>query len=180
MNALVLAAALALPVWAHEGEDHGGEAAPAPTAETGPRAAAATEEVELVAVLEGKRLVLYLDRFATNEPMVDAQVEVEGSGLKAVAAQIAPGVYAVPAEALAGSATPARHALAVSVQAGDIADLLTVTLDLSKPVAGVEHAHFWGEWAVWGASGALLLAGAGLVALRRRKKHRKHTERLHK
>ena len=177
MNALVLAAAFALPAWAHEGEDHGSAAPPAPTAETGPRAAAATEEVELVAVLEGKRLVLYLDRFATNEPMVDAQVEVEGSGLKAVAAQIAPGVYAVPAEALA---SPARHALSVSVQAGDIADLLTVTLDLAKPVAGVEHTHFWGEWAVWGASGALLLAGAGLVALRRRKKHRKHTERLHK
>ncbi|MBK9595897.1 MAG: LPXTG cell wall anchor domain-containing protein [Rhodocyclales bacterium] len=39
---------------------------------------------------------------------------------------------------------------------------------------GVEHAHGWGEWTVWGASGVLLLAGAGLVAVRRRKMNRKH------
>jgi len=60
------------------------------------------------------------------------------------------------------------------VQAGDTADLLTATLDLAPPPAGVEHAAGWDKWAVWGASGALLLAGAGLVAVRRRKQNRKH------
>jgi hypothetical protein len=46
------------------------------------RAVAATEEFEVVAVLEGKNLVVYVDRFASNEPVAKARVEVEGGGLK--------------------------------------------------------------------------------------------------
>jgi LPXTG-motif cell wall-anchored protein len=79
-------------------------------------------------------------------------------------------VYSVPGQVFA---QPGRHLLTISVQAGEAADLLTAALDLAPPAAGVEHAHGWGEWAVWGASGVLLLAGAGLVAVRRRKMDRK-------
>ncbi len=166
------AAAFALSAWAHGGEDHGdGAHDPAPIADVAPRAVAATEDLELVAVLEGKKLILYVDRYASNEPVADAQVEVEGGGLKGVAAQVAPGVYSLPAEALAN---PGKHALAVSVQAGEIADLLSATLDLPKPAAGVEHTHWAAEWGAWGGSAALLLAGIGLVAVRRNREHRKH------
>lgn len=154
-----------------DGHSHGEAAKPAMAADSAPRASAQTEEFELVAVVEGGKLTLYLDRFATNEPVADAQIEVESGALQAVAAQVAPGVYSVPGEAFA---KPGKYPLAISVQAGDTSDLLTATLDLAKPVAGVEHAHGWGEWTVWGASGALLLAGVGLVAVRRRKKNRKH------
>ncbi len=154
-----------------DGHSHGEAAKPAMTVDVAPRASAQTEEFELVAVLAAGKLTLYLDRFASNEPVADAQIEVESGALKAVAAQIAPGVYSVPGEAFAN---PGKHPLTISVQAGDTADLLTATLDLALPAAGVEHAHGWGEWAVWGASAALLAAAAGLVVVRRRRQRHKH------
>lgn len=162
--AALMAAALALPAWAHEGHDD----APPPAVATqiAPRAAGESDEFELVAVLQGKELTLYLDRYTSNEPVAGAQVEVEGGGFKGIAAETAPGVYALPAGALA---VPGRHALTVSVQAGDIADLLTATLDVAKPAADVAHAQPWREWAAWGALGAVLLGGV-LIVLRRRKK----------
>lgn len=162
---------LALAAWAHGGEDHGDGATPAMANDIAPRASAQTDEFELVAVLESGKLTLYLDRFASNEPVPDAQIEVESGALKAVAVQVAPGMYSLPGETFA---KPGRHPLAISVQAGDTGDLLSATLDLAMPVAGVGHGHGWSEWVVWGASGALLLAGGGLVAVRRRKKNRKY------
>ena len=165
----------ALSALAHAGGDssdgHSHAEAPiaAITVDAAPRASAQTEEFELVAVLEGRKLTLYLDRFATNEPVADAQIEVESGVIKAVATQIAPGVYALPGEAFAN---PGKYPLAISVQAGDSSDLLTVTLDLPHPVLGVGPVYSWSNWAVGGAAGALLLVGAGFVAVRRRKQNR--------
>ena len=113
----------------------------------------------------------YLLAHGLGKPVADAEIEVESGAFKAVAAQLAPGIYALPGEAFAN---PGKYPLSISVQAGDTADLLTATLDLAPPPAGVEHAAGWDKWAVWGASGALLLAGAGLVAVRRREQNRKH------
>ncbi len=154
-----------------DGHSHGEAAKPEMTAGIAPRTSAQSDEFELVAVLAEGKLTLYLDRYADNAPVPDAEIEVESGTFKAVAAQLAPGVYSVPGQAFA---QPGKHPLTISVQAGDAADLLTATLDLAAPAAGVEHAHGWGEWTVWGASGVLLLAGAGLVAVRRRKMKRKH------
>ncbi len=167
----IAAACLASAAWAHGGEDHGDGTVPAATGDVAPRAFAQSEAFELVAVLSDGKLTLYLDRYADNAPVPDAEVEIESGTFKAVAAQIAPGVYSVPGQAFA---QPGKHLLTVSVQAGEAADLLTATLDLATPAAGVEHVHSWNEWAIWGAAGALLAAGAGLVAVRRRKKNRKH------
>src|SRR5690606_22262003 len=73
---LLAAALFVLPVSAHDGEDHGAPvAATAPAAGVGPRAAAATELFELVAVVSGDHLTLYLDRFASNEPVSGAKVD---------------------------------------------------------------------------------------------------------
>lgn len=156
---------------ASDGHSHGEAAAPAMTVAGAPRASAQTEEFELVAVLGGKKLTLYLDRFATNEPVADAQIEVDSSTLKAGATQIAAGVYSLPGESFA---KPGKYPLAISVQAGDSSDLLTLTLDLPQPVAGAAavdswNGWAWNNWAVAGAAGALLLAGAAVVAVRRRK-----------
>lgn len=168
---LLAALAFALPV--HAGGDssdgHTHEAPEAPiTTPTAPRAAAATEEFELVATLEGRTLTLYLDRFATNAPVVKARIEVESGTLKAVATELSPGVYSLPAEPLS---QPGKHALTISVQAGEVADLMTATLDVGRQGASVEHTHWWGEWAVWWVAGGLLLAGTGLLAMRRRRKN---------
>lgn len=163
----IAAAFLASAAAAHGGEDHGDGAAPAMAGDVAPRAAAQSEEFELVAVLADGKLTLYLDRYADNAPVPDAEVEVESGAFKAVAAQIAPGVYSVPGQVFA---QPGKHPLTISVQAGDAADLLTAALDLAPPAAGVEHAHGWGEWAIWGAAGSLLAVAGGLVVVRRRKR----------
>jgi hypothetical protein len=81
-----------------------------------PRTSAQSEEFELVAVLAEGKLTLYLDRYADNAPVPDAEVEVESGAFKAVAAQVAPGVYTVPGQAFA---QPGKHPLTISVQAGD-------------------------------------------------------------
>ncbi|MGB7991241.1 MAG: LPXTG cell wall anchor domain-containing protein [Candidatus Methylophosphatis roskildensis] len=166
---LVLFGASSSTALAHGGEDHGGEATQSPTVATAPRASAQTEEFELVAVLEGKNLTISLDRFATNEPVANAEIEVDSGALKAVATQIAPGVYSIPGD---GFAAPGKYPLAISVVAGESADLLTAMLDLAPPVTGVERSHVASGWGIWGAAGALLLAGGGLVAMRRRNRPR--------
>lgn len=156
--------ALSAPAFAHGDEDHGA-AAPAVSRSVAPRATAASEEFEVVAALEGRKLVLYLDRFATNEPVAGATVDIEGGGLKGVAAEVAPGVYALDAAAM----TPAKHPLTIAIAAGDSADLLAATLDAAPLLAGVEHVHGWGEWAAWLGAGALALAAGVLLMMRHRK-----------
>lgn len=165
----IATACLAAAAWAHGGEDHSHENAPAMAGDVAPRTSAQSGEFELVAVLAAGKLTLYLDRYADNAPVPDAEVEIESGTFKAVAAQIAPGVYAVPGQAFA---QPGKYPLTISVEAGEAVDLLTATLDLAAPAAGVEHVHSWQEWAMWGAAGALLAAGIGLVVVRRRKMER--------
>lgn len=165
----VVLVSIAFSAFGHGGEDHG--APPAPVAQTvEPRTAAATEEFEVVASLEGKKLVVYVDRFASNEPVAQAKVEIEGAGLKGVATEAAPGTYVLD---VAAALPPARHPLTTSVEAGDSLDLLTATLDTSTSVVIEQHTHGWSEWLVWGVSGTLLLATGILFAVRRHKRAKK-------
>ena len=168
MKSIVAIAALflsaPLTVFAHGGEDHGAPT-PAVSLSVAPRAAANSEEFEAVAVLEGKKLVLYLDQFTSNAPVSGAKVEIEGGGLKGVAAELSPGIYAIDAASIA----PAKHALTISIETGDSADLLSATLDVAPPPAGVVHVHGWSEWLVWVSAGVLALVGGVLLVIRRRK-----------
>jgi len=172
-----VAVALAVPPLtshAHGGEDHGNAPAPAPVASAAPRAQAQSEDFELVAEVQGQgqALVLFLDRFDSNAPVVGAQVEVDGGGPPTMAAETAPGVYRVAA----GPWTqPGRHALTVSVQAGDTADLLSATLDVPAAAAAAPAAPLavgspaTTKRSLWALAGALALAAlGGFTWLRRR------------
>lgn len=165
---------LSLSAWAHDGEDHTSVAAPASISMASPRLSTETDQFELVGVLDGKVLRLYLDQFGSNAPVPKAQIEVESGAWKAVATEVSPAVYAVPVELLT---QPGKHPLTITVQAGDSADLMNATLEVGPAGAagaGVPHTHFWGEWAVWSGAGALALAAVALVAIRRRRQSRKH------
>jgi MYXO-CTERM domain-containing protein len=170
VRALLLATVIALPAWAggdsSDGHTHAAPE-PIPVVTLSPRAAAATEDFEVVAAIEGKKLVVYLDRFASNEPVTKAVVEVEGGGLKGVAGEIAPGTYALD---VATAMSPGKHPLTIAIEAGDTTDLLTATLDISPAAAGEEHVHGWSERIVWIVAGLLLLAAGALLAMRRRNK----------
>ncbi|MBK7766363.1 MAG: LPXTG cell wall anchor domain-containing protein [Sulfuritalea sp.] len=170
VRALLLATVIALPAWAggdsSDGHTHAAPE-PIPVVTLSPRAAAATEDFEVVAAIEGKKLVVYLDRFASNEPVTKAVVEVDGGGLKGVAGEIAPGTYTLD---LATAMSPGKHPLTIAIEAGDTTDLLTTTLDISPAAAGEEHVHGWSERIVWIVAGLLLLAAGALLAMRRRNK----------
>ena len=63
--------------YAHEGEDHtSSQSGPIATG-VSPRAEAASENFELVAVARGGTLTVYLDRRSSNEPVTGATVSVE-------------------------------------------------------------------------------------------------------
>ena len=169
-RALLLATVIAFPAWAggdsSDGHTHAAPE-PLPVVTLSPRAAAATEDFEVVAAIEGKKLVVYLDRFASNEPVTKAVVEVDGGGLKGVAGEIAPGTYTLD---LATAMSPGKHPLTIAIEAGDTTDLLTTTLDISPAAAGKEHVHGWSERIVWIVAGLLLLAAGAMLAMRRRNK----------
>lgn len=164
----LLFAALA---WAHGDEDHSHEATPTvmSAAAAAPRASAQSEEFELVAVLANKQLTLYLDRYASNAPVADAQIELESGAVKIVAVQSEPGVYTVPSEPFS---RPGKYPLVFSIQTAESADLLTATLEVAQPVAGIAKpaAKTQDQRIVWGAAGVLLLAGIGVVVWMRRRK----------
>lgn len=123
--ALALALLAAPGTRAHDGHDHG--APPPPVSATvAPRADASSADLEMVVVARGGALEILIDRFRDNEPVTDAIVEVDGpTGVgKAIAEG---GVYRLPAP----WAEPGRAIdLAVTVQAGDVVDVLTTTLTL--------------------------------------------------
>lgn len=171
---LVTLVALPLPIWAGgDSSDGHSHAAPEPVPvnqSVTPRAVAATEEFEVVAALEGKKLVVFVDRFASNEPVAQAKVEIEGAGLKGVASETTPGTYVLE---IATIIPQAKHPLTISIEAGDTVDLLSATLDTSASVTNEVHTHGWSEWVVWILSGALLLITGILFAVRRHKRAKK-------
>lgn len=117
---------LAGPLAAHEGHDHGAPAAPVTPAGT-PRIALHSDAYELVGVLRGARLTLFLDRYADNEPVLDARIAVSIGTSGDVAATPAPdGTYLVSSEQLAG-AGPLELVFAITHPQGD--DLLIGTLE---------------------------------------------------
>lgn len=137
---------------AHDGEDHGGGAAAPAVAAAHPRFEAKSPDTELVAELHGETLTLYADRYASNEPILNAKIEIEGESRKAVALAAPDGSYSAAAPWLA---RPGKHELVVTLQADNLDDLLIGVLETpaAAPVAPQ-----------WGTRYALL-SGAGLLAL---------------
>jgi hypothetical protein len=177
--AWLLVSTLAHPAWAGPGA-HGpnGEHldAPAAAAATGasvPRIEAQSELFELVGTLAGGELSFLIDRYASNEPLLRAQVEVESGGLKAQARFHADlGDYAVDDAALLKKlAAPGEHPLVITIVAGEEMDLLEGVLRTAVASGHDEHhAHGWRRPGLV-LAGAGLLLGAGLAGwqLRRRR-----------
>jgi hypothetical protein len=160
--ALLVAALLAaLPAWASEGHDHG-DAAPAAVGQALPRFSAVSETFELVGVLSGKQITLYLDRFADNSPVRDAQIELEIGGTNFKAAKQGEDAYEV---VLAEAPKPGVLPVTATVTAGNEADLLAGELDIHEETHADEavHTHSWTQYAGWAAAGiaALGLFGWG-------------------
>jgi hypothetical protein len=193
LRRLAAAALMVLAAAAHAGPGaHGPDGehldGPAPGA-AGPggshavRLEARSELFELVANLQDGRLSILIDRYDTNEPVLNAGVEVETGALKAKAAfQADQGGYAVSDAAfLQAVAAPGEHALVFTVVAGNETDLLDGMLVTGNaaPAAddhGHDHGHGDGhdhgvERAAWAGAVVLGLGVFSLVAwLRQRRR----------
>ena len=154
--------------WAGEGHDHG----EAPTAATGtaaPRLTSHSDLFELVGMVEGNEMKIYLDRFTTNEPVTDAKIEVEIGNIKGIAAAQADGSYIFKNDVFTN---PGDLSVSFTVIAGKDADLLAGDLKIDGPIDDHGHdeaAKPWLRWAAY-AGGALLLAAIVFVAMRRRRR----------
>ena len=84
----------AAPVTAHEGHDLETPGSPGASRAV-PRLVADSESYELVAVLEGQRLIIYLDRFEDNSPVTDANMTVTINEEPVVAQVTGNGTYSV-------------------------------------------------------------------------------------
>ena len=111
-----------------------GEHLEAPTtmraASTLPRVEAKSDLFELVATLRGGSLSVLIDRYDSNEPVLNATLEVDSGGVKAKATfQADEGDYAVDdPKFLALLRTPGEHGLVFTLLAGQDSDLLDGTL----------------------------------------------------
>ena len=95
-----------------------------------PRMEAKSETFELVGRLSNDEFSMLVNRFETNEPVLDAKVEVETGALKAPAKFHADlGDYAVDDAAfLKALKAPGTHAVVVTIIAGGESDLLDGTI----------------------------------------------------
>jgi membrane fusion protein, heavy metal efflux system len=133
-SALACAAAAALllacvvPAAAHDGHDHGEAphaAAPVPGS---PRVVATSERYQLVGIVEGEVLVIYLDRAYDNAPVTRATMEVslDGEPFKAELLEKS-ATYEVTAPLLR---KPGSYEVLVTLNEGGTQDLLVGTLTI--------------------------------------------------
>lgn len=165
LTLLVIIAAVGIAN-AGPGHDHG-DNPPASTGMALPRFAAASELFELVGILDGKQLTVYLDHAATNAPVKDAKVELELDGKPVRLEPHGDGEFVATL-----SDPPNAGALAVSatVIAGNDSDLLAGTLDVhgAESAASEAHGHRWEEYLPWGL-GTVAIAIVLTLLLKRRR-----------
>ncbi|MFM2329649.1 MAG: hypothetical protein RLZZ494_1752 [Pseudomonadota bacterium] len=172
--AALLCAALGLlpAAYAGEGHDHG-EAPAAAASPTLPRLTASSEAFELVGVLQGHQLTLYLDRADDNRPVEQARIELELGATKVVAQAHDNATFVVT---LPQEPPPGVLPVTATVTVGDEVDLLAGELDIHAEAAEVhtETGSILSFWVIGGSAGVL---GLGLLgwAWRRRAAMRSST-----
>ena len=140
--------------WAGEGHDHG-EAPAAVGGPAKPRFTATSDAFELVGVVDGKNITLYLDHAADNSPVKDAKLELELGGTKLAAQPHGEGEFAAT---LAAPLQPGVVSVTATVIAGADADLLAGDLEISSETRGdTTHGATWKTYSAWAAGGLLLL-----------------------
>jgi hypothetical protein len=143
-GAFLAALALASGASAHDGHDHG-DAKPSTVEAAGaPRFVAAAGPFELVGALDGRRLVLWLDRADDNAPIAGASIELD-VGSRSHTARAEGDVYVVELDA---APAPGVVPIAATIVAGNDADLLAAELRIEAPPPAADADH--------GAHGSLL------------------------
>jgi hypothetical protein len=117
-------------VTAHEGQNHDKELKPQKNVVTASTLTAASENYELVAIVQSRQMIVYLDQFESNTPVVDADLDFDFSGTVENATRNVDGTYtvALPKNVDLKSSIP----VTVTVLAASGADLLSGELVISE------------------------------------------------
>jgi hypothetical protein len=157
----VLLSAILAHARADEGHNHDHDK-PAAAGTASPRVASHSDLFELVGIVEKGQMTVYLDRYATNEPVLGAKIEYESGPNKGVAVPQPDGTYLIKFDALG---KPGELPFAFTVTAGSDTDLLAGDLDLKDPHGHAdEGSGAWLRWLGYAAVAALLAALAVVFA----------------
>lgn len=168
----LLVLAISTIVLAGEGHDHGEAKKPAGAVAASPRFQGHSDLFEVVGVLKRDELSIMIDRYATNDPVLDAKVEVESGALKKTAVFHADhGDYSLPAESFR---KPGTYPITLTIVSGKDTDLIAGDLVVPDPEAGRDpsavSAGGWLRWAKPAGAAALSLVIVGIaIAMWRRR-----------
>lgn len=158
---------------AGEGHEHG-EAPSAAAEPTLARFEATSDQFELVGVLDGRKLTLYLDQAADNSPVKGASLEIEFAGKALPVKQIEEGTFEAT---LATEPEEGEYPVSATVVAGQASDLLAAELDVHEAAhtdandAAQGGAWPMSRWLKWALAGMVVVAG-GLFFIQRNKRTR--------
>ena len=155
LTALTLVGLFVAPkLHADAGHDHGA-AAPNAASPGSPRFAATSELFEVVGVVDGRQLTLYLDRSDDNSPVLGAKLELELGGNKIDVKPRADGEFEAT---LAQPLKPGVFPVTATVTAGTETDLLAGELSVpEQAAAAAPGAPPWRQIAGWAAAGLFAL-----------------------
>jgi hypothetical protein len=149
-----------LPAVAHEGHDE------APASPPG-RLSAQSAQFEITGALAHDTLTLYLDRYASNEPVTGARIEVEAGAASGPAEPQADGSYRFQHAALETAGTLPMH---FAIEAAGVAELLSTELVIAAEDSEPDHDHAEIPWRTVLAAAALLAALAFFLLRARRRR----------
>lgn len=151
---LFISLTLAPSAGAHEGHNH--DEAPRTLTPVAPRGEAHSGDLELVAVLRDGEIVLYLDRFSTNEPVANATIEALTPDGTQKAEPKDDLTYRLPAKWATGRE---HYDLIFTVTVGENSEVLPVTI-----VAAQAHDDAPAARSVSLSVAALIAIAAGFLA----------------
>jgi hypothetical protein len=154
---------------ADAGHDHAAPVASGGAGTSVPRVEARSDLFEIVGVVDGGAMKIFLDRYATNEPVPNAKIDIEAGPLKGAAEPKPDGTYAFKHAELT---RPGLFPVTFTIVAGGDSDLLVGELVIADPNAATAQANddpLRKRW--WWVAGALfLLAGITTAWWSRRKR----------
>jgi hypothetical protein len=156
-----------IAVRADAGHDNGTPHASGVAAPTVARVEAQSDLFEIVGVVENGAMTLFVDRFATNDPVTGAKIDLEVGPVKGSAQANPDGTYSFKHAALA---QPGQYPVTFAVTAGADSDLLAgelVLADLAAAKAGAS-ADLLRKRGWWGVGALLLIAGLAIAWRSRR------------
>ena len=126
---------------AHEGHNHDKEIKPQSTVAAAPTLTAVSENYELVAIVQDRQMTIYLDQFASNAPVIDADLEFDFSGTVVKATRNADGTYSVALPKNVDLKSTIAVTITILVAAGP--DLLSGDLVIPK---SEQHSRWSTVW----------------------------------